>query len=88
VGVLQRARPALALRHATRALRRHPAGRRAADPTPHDTRHTFAVNLLDWTNDIDYVAQMLGDSLTVVVAIYLKHQGARDKYDRYAGIGD
>ena len=31
--------------------------------TPHDTRHTFAVNLLDWTHDIDYVAQMLGDSL-------------------------
>lgn len=46
------------------------------------------MNLLDWTNDIDYVAQMLGDTLTVVVATYLKHQGARDKYERYAGIGD
>jgi hypothetical protein len=46
------------------------------------------VNLLDWTHDIDYVAQMLGDSLTVVVATYLKHQGARDKSEQYAGIGD
>jgi hypothetical protein len=46
------------------------------------------VNLLDWTHDIDYVAQMLGDSLRVVVATYLKHQGARDKYEQYAGVGD
>ena len=44
-------------------------------PTPHDTRHTFAVNLLYWTNDIDYVAQMLGDTLTVVVATYLRAPG-------------
>ena len=56
--------------------------------TPHDTRHTFAVNLLDWTHDIDYVAEMLGDSLTVVVATYLERQGARDKSEQYARIGD
>jgi hypothetical protein len=31
---------------------------------------------------------MLGDSLTVVVAAYLRHRGARDKSEQYAGIGD
>jgi hypothetical protein len=31
---------------------------------------------------------MLGDSLTVVVATYLKHQGTRGKSEQYAGIGD
>jgi integrase len=35
--------------------------------TPHDTRHTVAVNLLDWTGNVRLVAAYLGDTVQTVV---------------------
>jgi integrase len=54
--------------------------------TPHDTRHTVAVNLLDWTKDVRAVAAYLGDTVQTIVRHYLA-DGEVD-WNRYTGLGD
>jgi integrase len=55
--------------------------------TPHDTRHTAAVNLLDWTGNVRLVAAYLGDTVQTVVRHYMDPDN-EIPWRRFIGVGD
>jgi integrase len=55
--------------------------------TPHDTRHTVAVNLLDWTGNVRLVAACLGDTVQTVVRHYMDPDN-EIPWKRFIGVGD
>jgi integrase len=55
--------------------------------TPHDTRHTLAVNLLDWTGNVRLVAAYLGDTVQTVVRHYMDPDN-EVPWKEFLGVGD
>ena len=55
--------------------------------TPHDSRHTVAVNLLDWTGNVRLVAAYLGDTVQTVVRHYMDPDN-EVPWKRFIGVGD